>query len=247
MSASTKSNKVSKKIRLGTTAQGDTCSVELSLARRDDGVLTLSMVGDIKGGRLGGESGGQNYDTIRAELVTSTTPKNGYTRTRSEIARILDLWERWHLNDMNAGCEHQRAEGIVTEKITLTPLKWGVKFYAMKKAAESGEMDVDTYTTWRNMHDKVYALTINMDRPMDPTLWGDDVHALINADMVQIDDKHIKTEPARHVPFKQHSQGLLSKPCATCGYKYGNGWLTEVIPDEVVTEVCEIFGIEVPA
>lgn len=24
---------------------------------------------------------------------------------------LLDIWERWHLNDMRAGCEHQRAEG----------------------------------------------------------------------------------------------------------------------------------------
>jgi hypothetical protein len=25
--------------------------------------------------------------------------------------RMVEVWKRWHLNDMRAGCEHQRAEG----------------------------------------------------------------------------------------------------------------------------------------
>ncbi len=28
---------------------------------------------------------------------------------------LLDIWERWHLNDMNAECEHQRARGETWE------------------------------------------------------------------------------------------------------------------------------------
>ncbi len=27
------------------------------------------------------------------------------------VAHLLEVWKRWHLNDMRAGCEHQRAEG----------------------------------------------------------------------------------------------------------------------------------------
>lgn len=45
-------------------------------------------------------SGGQNYDTI-AELFPHS----------KRVRRLVDLWKRWHLNDMHAGCEHQRAAG----------------------------------------------------------------------------------------------------------------------------------------
>ena len=29
--------------------------------------------------------------------------------TEEMYRRLLDIWERWHLNDMRAGCVHQRA------------------------------------------------------------------------------------------------------------------------------------------
>lgn len=31
--------------------------------------------------------------------------------TEEMYRRLLDIWERWHLNDMRAGCSHQRAMG----------------------------------------------------------------------------------------------------------------------------------------
>ena len=31
--------------------------------------------------------------------------------TETTVRRLFALWRAWHLNDMRAGCEHQRAEG----------------------------------------------------------------------------------------------------------------------------------------
>ena len=45
-------------------------------------------------------SGSQNLDEI-------LRVKKGNKKVR----RIHDIWERYHLNDMHAGCEHQRALG----------------------------------------------------------------------------------------------------------------------------------------
>jgi hypothetical protein len=33
----------------------------------------------------------------------------------------------------------------------------------------------------------------------------------------------------------EHPDGLLTKPCATCGYKYGSSWLKEDLPEAVVS------------
>lgn len=53
----------------------------------------LSFTGDVYGtGVHGAHSVGQVIDDVRKVSVT-----------------LADLWERWHLNDMKAGCEHQEA------------------------------------------------------------------------------------------------------------------------------------------
>lgn len=54
--------------------------------------------GDARGGC------GQIIDTLRELGVYAP----GWDKAKAEeLARV---WERWHLNDMRAGCEHQRAE-----------------------------------------------------------------------------------------------------------------------------------------
>lgn len=49
---------------------------------------------------------------------------------RADVARIATLWERWHLNDMRAGCVHQRAFGW--NRLRIDPSKptdtYGVHF-----------------------------------------------------------------------------------------------------------------------
>jgi hypothetical protein len=45
--------------------------------------------------------GGQSYDELLKEFPSS--------------ARLVELWKEWHLNDLQAGCEHQRALGWTSE------------------------------------------------------------------------------------------------------------------------------------
>ena len=42
---------------------------------------------------------GQNLDTIAI-----------YFGGNKKVQRIVEIWQRWHMNDMKAGCTHQRAE-----------------------------------------------------------------------------------------------------------------------------------------
>ncbi len=50
--------------------------------------------------------GGQSLDTVR-RVATHGTPSKAWPAAR--IRKLLSIWERWHLNDMRAGCKHQRA------------------------------------------------------------------------------------------------------------------------------------------
>ena len=101
-----------------------------------------------------------------------------------DAAREIDqefanMWDRWHLNDMRPGCEHQRAEQWDKRPIDPTkPLNSYGKHF-----------DRQLLDSW------------NMLAWVDPT---------------------------------EHPDGLLTKPCPTCGYKYGTGWLLEKVPEKVL-------------
>jgi hypothetical protein len=67
----------------------------------------LSFQGEIheRGGAYGGyhcSAAGQCVETIAA-----MTWKDGGPFSPAEIAEILAVWDRWHLNDMRPNCVHQ--------------------------------------------------------------------------------------------------------------------------------------------
>lgn len=79
------------------------CAVDIDVEVRlnKEGDLTLSMVGNIWNPRhTDAFSSGQNLE----EIAT-------YFPHDKRVLRLVEIWRVWHLNDMKAGCEHQRAEG----------------------------------------------------------------------------------------------------------------------------------------
>lgn len=132
----------------------------------------LAMSGDIWDARHSDiVGGGQNYDDI-ARLFPSA-PK---------VQRMIEVWKRWHINTMRAGCEHQRAEGWDTR-----PIDPSKPLNAFGKHFEGQRDDLPNMLAW--------------------------------------------------VRPSEHPEGLLTKPCPTCGYRYGTQWLPEPLPDDIVAEV----------
>lgn len=73
----------------------------------DKGRLSFSgVIGPKKNGNATGACG-QIQDEINPSELRPLAP--GWTVEK--VARFLELWKRWHLNDMRPGCEHQRAMG----------------------------------------------------------------------------------------------------------------------------------------
>ncbi len=68
----------------------------------------LSITGEVSHSRGSNRRGvnTHSYGQCLDELGTAPAERRLYT-----------LWERWHLNDMRAGCEHQRAAGWATRPI----------------------------------------------------------------------------------------------------------------------------------
>lgn len=78
------------------------------------GTGRLSITG-VVGPRSNGDaygSCGQISDTIREAINAGEfKPNDAQGWTVPDVLSFLDLWDRYHLNDMRPECEHQRAAG----------------------------------------------------------------------------------------------------------------------------------------
>ena len=85
---------------LGTGIKNCAVEVDVCLEKKEKGV-TLSVRGHVWKPRHDDVfEGGQCSDTIKKLFPCDV-----------KVTRIVEVWKRWHLNNLNAGCEHQRAAG----------------------------------------------------------------------------------------------------------------------------------------
>lgn len=94
-----------KVVRLGTakTDGGRSYSVYAHITLKSGALSITGVEGPLSSGNCLGSCG---------QIVASRpsiAPAPGWTRRG--IAEFWATWDRWHLNDMRAGCEHQRALG----------------------------------------------------------------------------------------------------------------------------------------
>jgi hypothetical protein len=162
--------RVEAEITLREREQGTELSVTATGGRayKASGEFRLDSIGDPLDYHAG-------QATSEVEAVTDFAP--GWDAMRA--ARLVDIWRRWHLNGMQAACEHQRAEGWTERPIDPSkPLDtYGVHFEGQRSAS------------WNML-------------------------AWVRPD--------------------EHPDGLLGKPCETCGYRYGSAWLFEPLPADVL-------------
>ena len=156
------------------------------------------------------------------------------------MPRLAELWARWHLNDMRAGCEHQRADAAYTAPatLTLTPLTWGPKYHALREQALNGTMAPMDAERWPATVKAIHLLTLGLDSPKHPKKWGHAGDAMLLEGLVKVEKT--ETKLATWVTRDEHPEGLMSVPCATCGYKYGSQWLHEDVPEDVLRELFEM-------
>lgn len=195
--------KTTTTVKAGTFPNGDrlNLTIELRDITREDPKRTVS--GDtvsryvelaITGERFeyrhrDPSSAGQNLGDLR-DLVADEGAELNYPR--EDLREVLRIWERWHLNGMTAGCQHQLRDGW--HKRPIDPRK-----------------PLDTYG---RHYEGQQSATWNM------LAW---------------------------VTEREHPEGLLSRPCPECGYKYGSAWLLDPLPVEVAETLARVFEFELPA
>jgi len=182
----------------------------------------LSITGDISNrSKTQLYACGQINMSIDPKKIKYADPWN-----ETRFTHFLAVWNRWHLNDMRAGCEHQERNWEKYKELQIPTYTWTTEYYNARNRAADGKMDMGEYQTFRTISQKVYDVAIKNNRNKEI------IELLTNARMIRI--KKVETKTANWVTPEEHPEGILTKPCEICGYKYGTKWNFEKIPEEVL-------------
>jgi hypothetical protein len=209
-----------------------------------DGRLSISgVVGPRENGNAAGSCGQiimsfKEYDKRGHMELKDLRPAENWTR--SLIRQFFDIWDRWHLNDMSPMCEHQRALGwdngkeLTVYHFRLRPVVVDARKNAEKRALaalKAGEQftPADYEIEYSNLADR-----ITHDQAELPEALAK--YYMPNGPQYDKDSYNRQSEikTAGWLTETEHPEGLMSKPCPTCGYKYGSAWLKQDVPAEVI-------------
>lgn len=155
---------------------------------------------------------------------------------------FLDVWKHWHLNDMQAGCEHQQANWDRTKTLTLYHWRLRPEIRARLRDAEKVAAKQLRAGETVSLPDDALAIAA---LPVEVTT-GSDVppseEYVPNGPQYKGDtyNRASETKTAGWVRPEEHPGGLLGRPCEVCGYEYGSAWRRQDVPADVLEFLREL-------
>jgi len=193
----------------------------------DGARLSLTGVeGPTKNGDAHGSCGQIRIDATKYDkLPTGWTPEL--------LGELAEIWERWHLNDMRAGCEHQRALWDTQHEVEIVT-------YSLTREAIREQRSIQARAMLRLRQGETVTLTAEESAHLSLPY---ETHQAPDADgpgsgCYKV--SHRETRKVSQIFPTQHPAGVLCKPCDVCSYKYGSQWLHEDVPDDVLDFLCSL-------
>lgn len=238
--AQKEAHKIAKVVSVGSLKGFGRKSPILFLTIRFDG-KRLSISG-VEGPKRNGDAEGGCGQVIGSlDQILSYEP--GFNA--EVVARLRSIWSRWHLNDMRAGCEHQRdwetdrEVEIVTYKLTseATSEAADAKRKIDKTARKLARSIMEHQHNTGAVAQYLVSLASEIEqsaRVADLPYWANSAPDADSVGSGRYEVEKRENKRVGHLSAIEHPQGLLSKPCEVCGYKYGTEWRTETVPMDVI-------------
>lgn len=204
--------------------------IKIELKAKDGDKKTLSISG-VEGPTWGGDCLG-GAGQIRKPLSEYQEPAFSPAWDSEKYTKLCDVWRKWHLNDMLAGCEHQDTWDT-SKKIVDPQYTWSKDYYHRLKQAERGQLTVGEYADYR----KDAQL---MQKTLGFNAKEKDIAEAFDRGILVMDKKKTTIQPAGNVSFERNEEGLLGKKCTACGNEYGSSWLYRPIPSDVLNFLAEL-------
>lgn len=174
-----------------------------------DGRLSIrGVIGPLSNGNCMG-SCGQCFEEIGKGQVV-----DGWTQ--SMLDKFCDIWDKWHLNDMRPYCEHQKSLGW--DKISQTK----VPIYKYKLTSDALIKKIENPERYKSCLEKYSFLSYKKYEELDEKF--KEFYKLFDTEYHLLGFLHPE----------EHPDGILTKECPVCGYKYGTSWKKEEVPEDVL-------------
>ena len=213
-----------------------------------DGKLSISGVeGPTSGGDADGSCGQismgykhRNPEDNDRRYSDPKSPSLHSDWTEDMWLDLLDVWNEWHLNDMNSCCDHQRELGwkrLAGKEVTL--YHWRLD---QSISSEQKKLEGEILQAARNNSDKPLddndRIILNLEYSLVTHTQELDPHLakfyVKKTPLYNGDGGHEEKKTLGWLYQKDHPDGILCRPCPTCGYKYGSAWLKRDLPSKVI-------------
>ena len=198
----------------------------------NNGRLSLGgVVGPMRSGNCYGPAG-QCVDSIR-----KGTPTEDWSEKM--IQKLCNIWDKWHLNDVRPYCSHQKELGwdeMAKKEVTLYHYILNRETQDKKREAEKAAIQVlingETFTPSKEqvfIANLPYAITTHKEINEENKRFYEPKISLFAGD-----GGFTETQTLGWLRPEKHPDGILTKECPICGYKYGSSWKKEEVPQDVI-------------
>lgn len=148
------------------------------------------------------------------------------------LAKFCEIWNKWHLNDLTPDCEHQRADAEF-QKAKSKKVKV-YEFLHLNDDLRKEKSEISKFVDISLRENGTVTLT---DRQKELYCMKYCIYEHIgeyDTSIYHHNEKDVEYKTLNWISHDKYEEGLMSKPCPICGYKYGSKWLKKEVPDEVV-------------
>lgn len=180
--------------------------------------------------------GGQINDELR-ERIDEINFNNGWNR--GKLLKLLDIWDKWHLNDMHPECEHQRGLGWGKEgKDTVQRYTFTLSADTIRKKNKLKEEIISGFLCQEEVENTKERREL-LSMPYRKVIYTNDIEESINIidsmKAMGYDYDSVELVARGWISYGESQKyGILGKPCPVCGYGYGTGWKRVELPGDVV-------------
>jgi hypothetical protein len=230
----------SKTVKIGTIPYGQrtaplTVEIEYGNKLNPTHKPTLSITGHYGYGNSGGW--GQIIDELKN--IKNYAPGWNYKKAM----KLRGIWQRWHMNGSRAYCEHQRELGWMEkacEKVTLYHWRIARAWTAIiddeeKSIVAAARMGFQKAMSQDARIASLLPKKVTHHEPNFPQTAT--AHYYEPAQPMYKGDSYSRPSEEKALGWlkpNEHPEGILTKPCPVCGYKYGSAWLHEDVPQDVL-------------
>lgn len=233
-----------KVVRIGTVPAdgGRRVSVYCNIEYEKGRLSITGVVGPTHGGNAIGGCG-QIDGTLR-EDIDSITLAPGWTREM--LVRFLDVWDRWHLNDMHAYDAEMKAAGwdqmakreMLGYEFRLTDsvldAQRRIKESIDKQVRDKGSVQLKPEE--QALHNLPYEVTLwvyaGAEEPKPPSEHYERAKHLYGHMGGNV--KSPSTKTLGWLRPTEHPHGLMGRTLRKGGPAYGSGWFKEEVPADVI-------------